>query len=56
MQAKMMTQLTSIDKVCTERVKQVWGEMLTTTLRDKDRGFASLEEYLEFRIVNTGAL
>jgi len=50
-----MTQLTSTDKVCTQRVKHVWTEMLTTTLRDKDREFASLEDYVDFRIVDTGA-
>jgi ophiobolin F synthase len=53
-QAKIMTQLTSIDKVCTQRVKDVWQEMLTTTLRDKDREFTSLEEYVDFRIVDGG--
>jgi hypothetical protein len=54
-QAKIMTQLTSTDKLCTQRLKKVWGEMLTTTVRDKDGDFASLEEYIDFRIVDTGA-
>jgi hypothetical protein len=53
-QAKIITQLTSMDKVCTQRVKDVWEEMLTTTLRDKDREFTSLEEYVDFRIVDGG--
>jgi hypothetical protein len=51
----MMTQLESTDKACTERIKYVWHEMLSTTLRDKDKQFASLEEYVDFRIIDTGA-
>jgi hypothetical protein len=54
-QAKIMTQLTATDKACAQRVKRVWQEMLCTTLRDKDRQFASLEDYVDFRIVDTGA-
>ncbi|RMZ70974.1 fusicoccadiene synthase [Pyrenophora seminiperda CCB06] len=54
-QAKMMMQLASMDKACTERVKRVWQEMITTTLSDKDKQFASLDEYVDFRIVDTGA-
>lgn len=50
-----MTQLASVDKACTERVKRVWKEMITTTLSDKDKQFASLDEYVDFRIVDTGA-
>lgn len=53
-QAKIMTKLTSTDKACAQRVKKVWGEMLTTTLRDKDGGFASLEEYVDFRVIDAG--
>jgi hypothetical protein len=51
----MMTQLASIDKACTERVKNVWKEMITTTLRDKDKWFTDLEEYVNFRMIDTGA-
>jgi hypothetical protein len=54
-QAKMMTQLAMTDKACTERIKFVWQEMLSTTLRDKDKNFDSLEQYVDFRIVDTGA-
>ncbi|USP73611.1 fusicoccadiene synthase [Curvularia clavata] len=54
-QAKMMTQLASADKACTERIKRVWQEMITTTLCDKDKQFTSLDEYVDFRIVDTGA-
>jgi hypothetical protein len=54
-QAKIMTQLASIDKSCTERVKNVWKEMITITLRDKDKCFTDLEGYVDFRMVDTGA-
>lgn len=50
-----MTQLASTDKACTERVERVWQEMISTTLRDKDKQFTSLDEYVDFRIVDTGA-
>jgi len=51
----MMTQLSSMDRACAERVKRVWKEMLSTTLRDKDKVFDSLEKYVDFRIIDTGA-
>jgi hypothetical protein len=54
-QAKMMLGLTSTDKVCAERVMRVWKTMLSTTLKDKAKDFTTLEEYLDFRIVDTGA-
>lgn len=50
-----MTQLASVDKACTERVQHVWKEMLATTLRDKDKCFIDLEEYVDFRMVDAGA-
>ncbi|KAK4164713.1 isoprenoid synthase domain-containing protein [Cladorrhinum sp. PSN259] len=55
LQAKMMLQLLSTDKVCAERVLDVWKTMLSTTREDKFRDFSTLEEYLDFRIVDTGA-
>jgi hypothetical protein len=54
-QAKMMLELASTDKVCAERVMDVWKAMLSTTLKDKAKDFATLEDYLDFRIVDTGA-
>jgi hypothetical protein len=47
--------LTSIDEACAERVLAVWKTMISTTLRDKDKRFCSLEEYVDFRKVDTGA-
>jgi hypothetical protein len=54
-QAKMMLQLASTDKTAAKRVTDVWKVMLSTTLRDKSRAVGSLDEYLHFRIVDTGA-
>ncbi|CAN9449237.1 unnamed protein product [Alternaria alternata] len=54
-QAKIMIQLASIDHACTERVKSVWKEMIDTTLRDKNKCFTHLEEYVNFRMIDTGA-
>ncbi|RYN20222.1 Fusicoccadiene synthase [Alternaria tenuissima] len=54
-QAKIMIQLAFIDHACTERVKSVWKEMIDTTLRDKNKCFTHLEEYVNFRMIDTGA-
>jgi hypothetical protein len=55
LQAKMALQLLQTDKACAERVLAVWKTMLSTTLERKSDTFTSLEEYLDFRIVDTGA-
>jgi hypothetical protein len=34
---------------------EAWKTMLSTTLRDKSKDFADLDEYLDFRIIDTGA-
>ncbi|KAI1818647.1 isoprenoid synthase domain-containing protein [Poronia punctata] len=54
-EAKMMLKLASTDPACTERVMRVWKEMLSTTVRDQKKKFSSLEEYVDFRIIDTGA-
>ncbi|GAB1315557.1 geranylgeranyl pyrophosphate synthetase [Madurella fahalii] len=54
-QAKMMLQLLRTDKACAERVIKVWKIMLATTLKHKSDSFSSLEEYLDYRIIDTGA-
>jgi hypothetical protein len=51
----MVLELTTTDKKCAERVMDVWKTMISTTLRDKEKHFSSLEEYVDFRIVDTGA-
>ncbi|KAK3306311.1 isoprenoid synthase domain-containing protein [Chaetomium strumarium] len=54
-QAKMMLQLKEASEACAARVMHAWKTMLSTTLRDKSREFADLDEYLNFRIIDTGA-
>jgi hypothetical protein len=54
-QAKMILNLTKFDAACTQRVMDVWKTMISTTLREKDKSFSTLEEYVDFRIVDTGA-
>ncbi|KAL2166793.1 hypothetical protein VTG60DRAFT_2146 [Thermothelomyces hinnuleus] len=48
--------LNETDKVCAARVMDSWKTMLSTTLRDKAKNFSDLEEYLDFRIIDTGTL
>lgn len=50
----MMLQLNATDKVCAVRVMDTWKTMLSTTLRDKAKDFCDLENYLDFRIIDTG--
>ncbi|KAK4100847.1 terpenoid synthase [Parathielavia hyrcaniae] len=56
LQAKMMLQLNATDNDCAARIMDAWKTMLSTTIRDKDRDFSDLEDYLNFRIIDTGAL
>jgi hypothetical protein len=53
-QAKMMLALTSTDNKCAERVMTTWKAMLSATLRDKPKEFTTLEDYVDFRILDTG--
>jgi hypothetical protein len=54
-QAKMMLQLNAIDKACAARVMRAWKTMLSTTRRDKYTDFRDLEDYLNFRVVDSAA-
>jgi hypothetical protein len=54
-EAKILTRLTSADKACAKRFKDAWKKMIDTTLCNKDKRFESLDEYVEFRIVDAGA-
>jgi hypothetical protein len=54
-QAKMMAQLTATDPKCMQRIKQAWQTFLSTTVRNGDKIFDSLEEYVDFRVVDCGA-
>jgi hypothetical protein len=55
MQAKMMVQLMRTDAVCAKRVMDVWRTMLLTTLKYKSDRFECLDQYLDYRITDTGA-
>ncbi|KAK3081840.1 hypothetical protein LTS18_000670, partial [Coniosporium uncinatum] len=57
MQAKMLLELSSVDARCAERVKDVWKTMVSTTFREKSKSgsFGSIQEYIDFRIIDTGA-
>ncbi|KUL89338.1 hypothetical protein ZTR_03640 [Talaromyces verruculosus] len=55
-QSKMIMELLSIDPHCAEVVVDSWKTMIKTTAQlDKDRMFDNLEEYVDYRIIDTGA-
>lgn len=55
-QSKMLLELLSIDAACAEIVIDSWKTMVSTTAKqDKSRVFRNLEEYVDYRIIDTGA-
>ncbi|KAI9376024.1 isoprenoid synthase domain-containing protein [Aspergillus egyptiacus] len=55
-QSKMLLELLSIDAPCAEVVIDSWKTMIATTAkRDKTRPFSNLDEYVDYRIIDTGA-
>ncbi|KAJ5813261.1 geranylgeranyl pyrophosphate synthase [Penicillium pulvis] len=55
-QSKMLLELLEIDKPCAEVVITAWKEMVATTAsRDKSCIFNGIEEYVDYRIIDTGA-
>ncbi|KAE8369819.1 isoprenoid synthase domain-containing protein [Aspergillus caelatus] len=55
-QSKMMLELLSIDPVCAEVVLDAWKTMIATTAKhDKAKPFSNMEEYVDYRIIDTGA-
>jgi hypothetical protein len=49
-------ELLSIDKACAEVVIASWKEMIATTAsRDKSCIFDKIEDYVDYRIIDTGA-
>ena len=55
-QSKMMLELLSIDPTCAEVVLDSWKTMIATTARhDKAKPFSNLEDYVNYRIIDTGA-
>ncbi|KAF4231839.1 hypothetical protein CNMCM6457_005138 [Aspergillus fumigatiaffinis] len=56
-QSKMIMGLLSIDRLCAEVVIDAWKTMIATTAKlDKTRPFWNLEEYVDYRNIDTGAL
>lgn len=52
----MLLELLSIDAACAEIVIDSWKTMVSTTAKqDKSRVFRNLEEYVDYRIIDTGA-
>ncbi|EUC50502.1 hypothetical protein COCMIDRAFT_82073 [Bipolaris oryzae ATCC 44560] len=54
-QAKIMMRLTSTDPACAERVLRAMRERAAISFLSKDREFSSLEDYLDFRVVDVSA-
>lgn len=55
-QSKMLLELLSVDTHCAEVVIDAWKTMIDTTAKqDKTRTFSDLEEYVDYRIIDTGA-
>ena len=55
-QSKMILELMSIDSACAQVCIDAWKTMIdTTSRRNKDEPFTSMEEYIEYRIVDCGA-
>ncbi|CEN60910.1 hypothetical protein ASPCAL07581 [Aspergillus calidoustus] len=55
-QSKMLLELLAIDARCAEVVINSWKEMISTTAKqDKTQAFDTLEEYVDYRIIDTGA-
>lgn len=55
-QSKMLLELLSIDSTCANVVIEAWKEMVgTTASRDKTKIFDNMDDYVEYRIIDTGA-
>ncbi|KAK6828816.1 hypothetical protein RU639_003672 [Aspergillus parasiticus] len=55
-QSKMMLELLSIDPSCAEVVLGSWKTMIATTAEhDEAKPFSNLEDYVNYRIIDTGA-
>ena len=55
-QSKMMLEMLSVDPECANAAIDAWRVMVdTTSKRDKNIPFTTMEDYIEYRIVDTGA-
>lgn len=57
MQAKILLDLFEIDQVCGQRIIDKWklGMSITREMKRRKKTFRSLEEYLPYRSLDTGA-
>ena len=52
----MLLELLSIDKPCADVVIGAWKEMVATTAHhEKTSLFENIEDYVDYRIIDTGA-
>jgi ophiobolin F synthase len=49
-----MKRLAATDEACTKRVIRVWQDTVSTIRQDKNKPFGSIEEYIDFRLVDGG--
>lgn len=55
-QSKMLLELLSVDVSCANVVIEGWKEMVETTAsRDKTCLFDNIDDYVDYRIIDTGA-
>lgn len=55
-QSKMMLEMLSVDPECANAAIDAWRVMVdTTSKRDKTTPFTNMEDYIDYRIVDTGA-
>lgn len=55
-QSKMLLELLSVDPLCANVVIEAWKKMVeTTATRDKTCIFDNMEDYVDYRIIDTGA-
>ncbi|EKJ68362.1 hypothetical protein FPSE_11370 [Fusarium pseudograminearum CS3096] len=52
---RCISQLLQTDEVCAKRIAKTWKDAINTTTEDKDVDFKSIKDYLEFRMIDTGA-
>ncbi|KAF5246881.1 hypothetical protein FAUST_1066 [Fusarium austroamericanum] len=52
---RCISRLLQVDEVCAKRIAKTWKNAIETTTKDKNVDFQSIENYLEFRMIDTGA-
>ncbi|CAF3475644.1 unnamed protein product [Fusarium graminearum] len=52
---RCISRLLQTDEVCAKKIAKTWKDAINTTTKDKNVDFQSIEDYLEFRMIDTGA-